>query len=155
MATLTIIACGQIKESFLRQAVAEFEKRLSRYTDIQIVEVPDAPDAIPEPVALEKEAIAIRSKLPNKGFVIALDIKGKTVTSEQFADVLERGFSEGQSSLIFIIGGSRGLSPSILQHANLRLSLSALTFPHQLTRLILLEQCYRGFRILRGEPYHK
>ncbi|HHT44866.1 MAG TPA: 23S rRNA (pseudouridine(1915)-N(3))-methyltransferase RlmH [Fastidiosipila sp.] len=155
MATLTIIACGQIKETFLRQAIAEYEKRLSRYANVQILEVPDAPDSLPEAVALEKEAVAIEGKLPGKGFVIALDIRGKTVTSEQFAEILDSGFERGQASLVFIIGGSRGLAPAILQKSDLRLSLSALTFPHQLARLILLEQCYRGFRILRDEPYHK
>lgn len=155
MATLSVVACGHIKEAFLKDAIEEFTKRLRRYVEVKIIEVPDAPDSTPEAVALEQEATSMRAKLPAKGYVIALDIRGKTADSEQFAKIVEDGFTRGQASLVFLIGGSRGLSASLLKQTDLRLSLSALTFPHQLTRLILLEQCYRAFRILRGEPYHK
>ncbi|HHU12273.1 MAG TPA: 23S rRNA (pseudouridine(1915)-N(3))-methyltransferase RlmH [Clostridiaceae bacterium] len=155
MSTLQIIACGQIKEPYLRDGIAEFKKRLSRYTRVDITEVPDGSDSLPLDVQLDREGADIVAKLPPRAFIIALDIRGKTVDSEGFAELVERGFETGDATLCFIIGGSRGLAPAVLSRADLRLSLSSLTFPHQLTRLILLEQCYRAFRINRGEPYHK
>lgn len=155
MSTLAIIASGQIKETYLKKGIEEYVKRLTRYTTVAITEVPDGSDSLPPDVQLSREAADILARVPQRAFVIALDIRGKTVDSEGFADLIRRGFEAGDAKLCFIIGGSRGLAPSVLARADLRLSMSALTFPHQLARLILLEQCYRAFRIIRGEPYHK
>lgn len=155
MATLQIIACGQLKERYLRDGIAEYVKRLGRYVDTEIMEVADAPDTGALAVQLAKEGDLILAKIPAKTFVIALEIEGKMVDSEQFAAVIERGLEQGGASLTFVIGGSRGLDRRVLARADLRLSFSQMTFPHQLMRLILLEQIYRAFRILRGEPYHK
>lgn len=155
MPTLLVIACGGIKEAYVRDGIADYGRRLSRYAQVDIVEVSDVPDSYGKTVQLEREAAALLQKIPPRAYVIALDMKGTSVDTERFAAVLEHGFRAGDATVCFVIGGSNGLARSVLERADLRLSFSALTFPHQLMRLILLEQCYRAFKINRGEPYHK
>lgn len=157
---ITIIGVGKIKEKYLVKAVDEYKKRLGRYCKLAIVEVPDvkAPESLSDK---EKEQVKITeganilSHLKEGMYVIALDIKGQMLTSEELAARIDKLGIHGHSHLAFIIGGSLGLSEEVLQRADFRLSFSPMTFPHQLMRLILLEQIYRSFKINRGEPYHK
>ena len=157
---ITIFCVGKVKERFYREAIAEFEKRLSRYCTLKIVEVADektpqdASDAIEEKI-LEKEGKRLLSSFPEHIYLIALDLRGKSYTSEKFASHMSRLFVQGNSSIGFVIGGSLGLSGEVLARANEKISFSEMTFPHQLMRVILLEQVYRSFRINHGEPYHK
>lgn len=157
---ITILAVGKIKESFYREALAEYQKRLSRYCRLEIVEVADEPapeKASPaqEDAIREKEAQRILKRLRDNSFVITLEIAGKKYDSEKFAKKLENLALSGKSQLVFIIGGSLGLHSSVSARADLSLSFSDMTFPHQLMRVILLEQIYRSYRIIAGEPYHK
>ncbi len=157
---ITILAVGKIKESFYREALAEYQKRLSRYCRLEIVEVADEPapeKASPaqEDAIREKEAQRILKRLRDNSFVITLEIAGKKYDSEKFAKKLENLALSGKSQLVFIIGGSLGLHSSVSAWADLSLSFSDMTFPHQLMRVILTEQIYRAFRIISGEPYHK
>jgi 23S rRNA (pseudouridine1915-N3)-methyltransferase len=157
---INIIAVGKLKEKYWTQAVAEYTKRLSAYAKLRIVEVVDepTPDTLSpaeEEAIKEKEATRILAQIKERDYVVALAIEGKTFTSEQWAKEMERLTTMGYSSFAFVIGGSLGLHPSVLSRANLKLSFSSFTFPHQMVRVILLEQLYRGFRIMRGEPYHK
>ncbi|MCI8738435.1 MAG: 23S rRNA (pseudouridine(1915)-N(3))-methyltransferase RlmH [Lachnospiraceae bacterium] len=157
---ITILAVGKIKESFYREALAEYQKRLSRYCRLEIVEVADEPapeKASPaqEDAIREKEAQRILKRLRDNSFVITLEIAGKKYDSEKFAKKLENLALSGKSQLVFIIGGSLGLHSSVSARADLSLSFSDMTFPHQLMRVILTEQIYRAFRIISGEPYHK
>ena len=157
---ITIFCVGKVKERFYREAIAEFKKRLSRYCTLKIVEVADektpqdASDAIEEKI-LEKEGKRLLSSFPEHIYLIALDLRGKSYTSEKFASHMSRLFVQGNSSIGFVIGGSLGLSGEVLARANEKISFSEMTFPHQLMRVILLEQVYRSFRINHGEPYHK
>lgn len=157
---IDIICVGKIKEAFYRDAVAEYAKRLSAYCDFRIIEVADEP--APEGVsAAESEKIKGRegeriiSKLSDSAYVITLEIGGKPLSSEGFAEKLSGLMTGGVSHIQFVIGGSLGLSPKVSSRAGFRLSFSAMTFPHQLMRVILSEQIYRAFRIMRSEPYHK
>lgn len=157
---ITIIAAGKIRESFYRDAIAEYEKRLGRYCHLEIVEVADEP--APEnvsPAQAEavkgKEAERILKRLRDNSYVITLEITGKKYSSEEFAKKLDALGVMGKSQLVFIIGGSLGLHASVSKRADLKLSFSDMTFPHQLMRVILAEQIYRAFRIINGEPYHK
>lgn len=157
---ITILCVGKIKEKFYRDAIAEFEKRLGRYCRLEILEVADeqtpegASPALEEQIR-EKEGARILSKIREGQFVCTLEIQGKKMTSEQFASFLEQTAMEEKGQIIFVIGGSLGLSKSVRQRSDLAVSFSDMTFPHQLMRVILCEQIYRGFRISRGEPYHK
>ena len=157
---IDIIAVGKLKEQYLRNAVEEYTKRLSWYCTLSVFEVKDemAP-ADPSPGEREKilqaEGARISKYIKEGSYIIALDIKGEQIDSEAFAGRLQDLMLKGNSRLIFIIGGSLGLHPSILTSANWRLSFSKMTFPHQLMRVILCEQLYRSFTILKGEPYHK
>lgn len=157
---ITILCVGKIKEKFYRDAIAEFEKRLGRYCRLEILEVADeqtpegASPALEEQIR-EKEGARILSKIREGQFVCTLEIQGKKMTSEQFAAFLEQTAMEEKGQIIFVIGGSLGLSKSVRQRSDLAVSFSDMTFPHQLMRVILCEQIYRGFRISRGEPYHK
>lgn len=157
---ITIIAVGKIKEAFYREAADEYQKRLGRYCRLKIVEVADEP--APEKVSglqkesiLQKEAERILKQIQDNSFVIALEIAGKKYDSEGFAESLKNLGLAGKSRITFVIGGSLGLHRSISGRADETLSFSDMTFPHQLMRVILLEQLYRGFRIINGEPYHK
>lgn len=157
---ITIICVGKIKESFYREAAAEYQKRLGRYCHLEIVEVAD--EAAPERISelqknsiLEKEAERILKQVKDGSYVITLEISGKKHDSVSFADKIDQLGLTGKSQLVFIIGGSFGLHKSVSERADYKLSFSDMTFPHQLMRVILLEQIYRAFRIIHKEPYHK
>lgn len=157
---ITILCVGKIKERFLREAIAEYQKRLSRYVKMDIVEVPD--EKTPEH-ASEKEEMQIRDRegerlirhIRKDDYVVALAIEGRQPDSLEFAKKIHTWGVSGQGNVVFVIGGSLGLSEKILKRADEKLSFSKMTFPHQLMRVILLEQVYRGYRIIKGEPYHK
>jgi 23S rRNA (pseudouridine1915-N3)-methyltransferase len=157
---IRVIAVGKIKEKFLQQGIAEYEKRLRPYVKLQVVELAEEKRPQPaspaiESAAMEREGKRILAAIPEGSFIIALDGKGQSWSSEELAVSFgERELSE-QNQLVFVIGGDLGLSPAIIARSNLRLSLSPMTFTHPMARLLLLEQVYRAFRILRGEPYHK
>ena len=157
---ITIIAVGKIKEKFYKDAIAEYEKRLSKYCKLEIKEVPDektpdhASDVVNQQI-LEKEGERIRNFIPKDSYVIALAIEGKKYDSVGFSKMIQDAGIRGISSITFIIGGSLGIMEEIKQSASAKISFSDMTFPYQLMRVILLEQIYRGFRIIAGEPYHK
>jgi 23S rRNA (pseudouridine1915-N3)-methyltransferase len=157
---INLVTVGKLKEKYWLQAVAEYEKRLGAYAKVRIVEVadeatPDQASDAQEEAIKAKEAARILAQIRERDFVIALAIDGQAYTSEAWATQMERIVGQGFSTLVFVIGGSLGLHRSVLERANLKLSFSQFTFQHQLMRVILLEQIYRGFRIWRGEPYHK
>ena len=157
---IIVIAVGKIKEKFYVQAIAEYTKRLSRYCNLTTIEVPDekAPENLSNADMLNiinKEGKKIIARIPPGATVITLEIEGKQMTSVDFSKEIESFALKGQSQLCFIIGGSLGLSQEIKNISQLKLSFSKMTFPHQLFRVMLLEQIYRGFRILKNEPYHK
>lgn len=157
---LTIISVGKLKEKYLKEGINEYLKRLSKYAKVEIIEVPDekAPENLSqreEENIKDKEGQNILKHIKENMFVVALDIQGKHLSSEEFAQFLSQRAIEGKSSIAFIIGGSIGLSKGVLNRADFKLSFSKMTFPHQLMRLILLEQIYRAYRIISGEPYHK
>lgn len=155
------IACvGKIKEKFYRDALSEYEKRLSRYCKLEFLEVADekTPDGANEAIEvqiMEKEARRLLGKIQEDAFVCTLEIEGKRLTSQGFAQWMEGMMIKGKSHIVFVIGGSLGLHESVRRRADMALSFSDMTFPHQLMRVILVEQIYRGFRIMHGEPYHK
>lgn len=157
---ITIVTVGKIKETYWQDAILEYVKRLSRYTKVQIVEV--AEEKAKEPLSdaeiqqvIAKEGERILRQLPDNSYSIALAIEGKKLSSPALAQNLHDLATYGESHITFIIGGSYGLSPQVLQKAQYHLSFSAFTFPHQLMRVVLLEQVYRAFKINRGEAYHK
>lgn len=157
---IDIIAVGKLKEKYLKSGMEEYLKRMQSYAKVKVLEVPDEKTlegGSPREVEIiqEKESLGILKKIPEGAQVIVLDIKGKFLSSEELAEAFEEYSIRGKSHWVFIIGGSVGLSKSILERADLRLSFSKMTFPHQLMRLILVEQIYRGFKILKKEPYHK
>jgi len=157
---ISIIAVGKLKEKYLKQGIDEYLKRLTAYAKVEIIEVPDekAPEILSETEmeqVKQKEGERILAKISQDTHVIALAIGGKMKTSEELADGLDKLATYGKSKIAFVIGGSLGLSSEVLQRANESLSFSKMTFPHQLMRLVLVEQVYRAFRIIRGEPYHK
>jgi len=157
---ITVITVGKIKEKYFTDAIAEYSKRLSRYCKLEIVQVQDekTPDRAPEAINLqikEKEGKRILDHVKEDAYVIALVIQGKELSSEQLAKKIADLTLQGHSHLVFIIGGSLGLSDEVIGRADYKLSFSPMTFPHQLMRVILLEQIYRAFRINTGEPYHK
>jgi 23S rRNA (pseudouridine1915-N3)-methyltransferase len=157
---IRIIAVGRIKEKFLLEGIAEYEKRIRPYARVQIVELPEqkrpvtASPAV-ETAARETEGERILAAIPEGFTVIALDVKGQSRSSEELAALFRERELSAKNHLAFIIGGDLGLSPAVLSASSLRLSLSPMTFTHPMARLLLLEQIYRAFRILRGEPYHK
>ncbi|MEI3613554.1 23S rRNA (pseudouridine(1915)-N(3))-methyltransferase RlmH [Pseudogracilibacillus sp. SO30301A] len=155
-----IITVGKVREKYIKLGIQEFEKRLSSYCKLTFSELMDeqAPEQLNEKELLsvkKKEGERILNKIKQDHYVIALDIKGVSWSSEQFSKELENLSFQGKNQVTFIIGGSNGLSEEVLRRANLKLSFSKMTFPHQLMKLILLEQVYRAFKIQRGEPYHK
>lgn len=157
---IDIIAVGKIREKYIQEGVSEYAKRLSRYCKLNIVEVPDekAPenlsDAQKEQVK-QLEGERIRAKIKKGSFVIVTDINGEQMSSEQLASKLNELILSGKNDITIVIGGSLGLCDELVKNADMRLSFSKLTFPHQLFRLILLEQLYRCFKIIHAEPYHK
>ena len=157
---ITVIAVGKIKEKFFSEAIAEYQKRLSRYCKLEIVQVadektPDKASDLQNEQIEKKEGERIFAHIKDGAYVIALAINGKMLSSEQLSAELERLGNQGQSQIVMIIGGSLGLSKEVLDRADYKLSFSPMTFPHQLMRVVLLEQVYRGFKIMAGEPYHK
>ena len=157
---ITIISVGKIKEKYLKDAIAEYAKRLGKYCRLEIIEVADekTPDQASETVEegiRAKEAERILKNIKDDMYVITLEIQGKMLTSEELADKIETLGIQGKSSIAFVIGGSIGLGKAVLDRSDFALSFSRMTFPHQLMRVILLEQIYRGYRIINGEPYHK
>lgn len=157
---ITILAVGKIKEKYFTGAVEEYAKRLGRYCRLEIIEVadektPDRAGRKEEELIRRREGERLKKYMREDAYVIALAIEGTQTTSEGFADKLNRLGLQGKSHILFVIGGSIGLDGEILGMADEQLSFSAMTFPHQLMRVVLLEQIYRGFRIIHGEPYHK
>jgi 23S rRNA (pseudouridine1915-N3)-methyltransferase len=157
---ITLVTVGKIKEKYFRDAVSEYSKRLSRYCKLDIVEVadektPDNASDAAETQIKQKEADRVLKYVRDDAYCIALAIDGKKYNSVDFAEHIEKLAVMGRSSLVFVIGGSLGLHESVLRRADERLSFSDMTFPHQLMRVILLEQIYRGYRIINREPYHK
>ncbi|MBQ1352070.1 MAG: 23S rRNA (pseudouridine(1915)-N(3))-methyltransferase RlmH [Oscillospiraceae bacterium] len=159
MWNIRVLCVGKLKETFYAQAVQEYQKRLGSFCKLEIKEfaeerLPDNPTATQIQLALEKEAQRLLPDL-GKGVVIALCIEGKLFSSEALAHQMEVLALHGQSRLTFVIGGSYGLAPIVKQQAQLKLSMSLMTFPHHMARVMLLEQLYRGFQILKGTKYHK
>ena len=160
MQKVTILCVGKLKEKFYTDAAAEYVKRLSRFCKLEIIELnedrlPDDPSQAQIDAALAKEADAIRAKLPSSATIIAMCVEGKTMSSEALAQLMATTASQGQSHLVFLIGGSFGMHPSVKALAAHRLSMSPMTFPHHLARVMLLEQIYRGYQINAGSRYHK
>ncbi|MCD8161123.1 MAG: 23S rRNA (pseudouridine(1915)-N(3))-methyltransferase RlmH [Clostridiales bacterium] len=160
MLNITVICVGKLKERFYQDAVEEYRKRLTGLCRLELAELPEV--RLPEhpapaqiDAALKKEGAAIRARLPKRTTVIALCVEGKEMSSEALAETLSELAVSGQSSLSFLIGDSYGLDASLKKEAALRLSMSPMTFPHHLARVMLLEQLYRAFQINRGSEYHK
>lgn len=157
---ITLVAVGKIKEKFFEDAISEYRKRLSRYCKMEIIQVADekTPDGAGEALESQikdKEGERILASIKDGSYVIALAIEGKMMNSEELAAKIENLGISGTSQIVFVIGGSLGLSSKVMARADFSLSFSRMTFPHQLMRVILLEQVYRSYRIIQGEPYHK
>ena len=157
---ITIVTVGKIKEKYLRDAIAEYTKRLSKYCKLEIVEVADEKTSDNASAAIEdgirqKEGERILKNIADDAFVITLEIEGKLLDSVEFSKKMEQLAVQGKSHICFVIGGSIGLGQEVLKRSNYALSFSKMTFPHQLMRVILLEQIYRAYRIQMKEPYHK
>lgn len=153
---IKIICIGKLKEKYWKDAEAEYLKRLSSYAKVEVIELKESrTDDIAEEGAAILNALGISGSGVKKDYVITLEIKGKEFTSEKLAEKIESLGLEGKSNIAFVIGGSNGLSEEVSAVADLKLSFSRLTFPHQMMRVILLEQIYRSFKIIRNEKYHK
>ena len=157
---ISILTVGKVKEKFYVQAIDEFVKRLSRYCKLEIIEVadektPDGASPVVEDGIREKEGQRLEKYIRDDAYVIALAIDGKMLSSEELSEKIDKLGIGGESHIQFIIGGSLGMWPKLLERADFKLSFSKMTFPHQLMRVILLEQIYRAFRIAKNEPYHK
>ncbi len=160
MLTVNLICIGKLKETYWREACAEYQKRLSAFCRLQIIELgevrsPDQPSAAQIAQVIEREGELILSKLPGGGAVLPMCIEGKELSSEALSEFLQEVPLQGKSAVSFIIGGSFGLSDAVKAHGDLRLSMSRMTFPHQLARVMLLEQIYRAFQIANHSKYHK
>ncbi|MBC8632029.1 23S rRNA (pseudouridine(1915)-N(3))-methyltransferase RlmH [Paraclostridium tenue] len=157
---ITVISVGKLKEKYLKLGIEEFSKRLSKYCKLDMIELDDekCPENLSDKdmeIVKNKEGNKILSKIKNNSYVIALAIDGKNLSSEELASTISNLAVRGNSHITFVIGGSLGLSSEVLKRADYKLSFSKMTFPHQLMKLILLEQVYRAFRINNNEPYHK
>lgn len=157
---ITLVTVGKIKEKFFTDAIDEYKKRLSRYCKLEIIQVadektPDRASEADERQIKEREGERILAQIRDGAYVIALAIEGQMLSSEKLAEKIDRLGIEGKSQIVFIIGGSLGLSEAVMRRADYALSFSKMTFPHQLMRVVLLEQIYRSYRIISGEPYHK
>jgi 23S rRNA (pseudouridine1915-N3)-methyltransferase len=152
---LTIVAVGRLKERFWREAADEYLKRLKPYADVRVVEIADRDSGRNAPRALADEGTDVLRAIPAAAYVVALDSAGQQLSSEGFSASIDDLALHGSSHLVFLIGGSVGMSAEVLARADARLSLGLMTLPHNLARVVLLEQLYRAFRISRGEPYHK
>ena len=157
---IKLVTVGKLKEKYLKDGIAEYSKRISRFATVEMIELADektpdrASDSENEKI-LNLEGNRILTKIGDREFVVVLAIEGKTLSSEEFSKQLEQASINGYSTLTFVIGGSLGLSPQVKNRANLSLSFGRLTLPHQLMRLVLVEQIYRAFTIQQGSPYHK
>ncbi|EHG11316.1 Ribosomal RNA large subunit methyltransferase H [Streptococcus intermedius] len=157
---IKLVTVGKLKEKYLKDGISEYTKRLNRFTKFDIIELPDekTPDKasyLENQQILDKEGARILSKLADKEFVIVLAIEGQQFPSEKFSKILSDITIRGISDITFVIGGSLGLSTAVKKRANLLMSFGKLTLPHQLMRLVLVEQIYRAFMIQQGSPYHK
>ena len=157
---IKIVTVGKLKEKYLKDGIAEYSKRLSRFANLEMIELadektPDRASNSENQKILEIEGTRILSKIADRDFVIVLAIEGKSLSSEEFSKQLEQAPINGFSTLTFVIGGSLGISPQVKKRANLSISFGRLTLPHQLMRLVLVEQIYRAFTIQQGSPYHK
>ena len=157
---ITVLTVGKIKEKYLRDAIAEYTKRLGRYCKLEIIEVadektPDNASENAEEMIRQKEAERLLKYIREDAYLITLEIGGKQLTSEEFSEKIEKLGIQRTSHIIFVIGGSIRIGKAVLEKSDYALSFSKMTFPHQLMRVILLEQIYRGYRIMSGEPYHK
>ncbi len=157
---ITIISVGKLKEKYLKAGIAEYLKRMKSYANVKIIEVSDEPagnnlSAKEIEQVKEIEGQKIIEKIPERSEVIALDLRGKQLSSEEFAEHIDETMTYGSSHIVYIIGGSHGLSNEVLKQTQLKISFGKLTYPHQLMRLVLVEQIYRAFKILNNEPYHK
>ena len=157
---ISIICVGKLKEKYWQMAITEYLKRLSRYANVEIIEVADekAPENMSdaqEQIVKDKEGERILKNIKDDMYVISLAIAGQRYSSEGFADFINNQMINSVSSIAFIIGGSLGISQNVMKRADISISFSKMTFPHQMMRVILLEQIYRGFRIIKNEPYHK
>lgn len=157
---IRLITVGKIKEKYIQDGIKEYSKRLSRYCSLEIIEIEDekAPENLSDKeidIVKQKEGERILLKIPQGSFVISLVIEGNQLSSEELAERIDTLMVDGISDISFIIGGSLGLSNEVISRSNFKLSFSKMTFPHQLMRMILLEQVYRAWRIMKGEPYHK
>ncbi|SFR75309.1 23S rRNA (pseudouridine(1915)-N(3))-methyltransferase RlmH [Anaeromicropila populeti] len=157
---ISVLCVGKIKEKYFAQGIGEYEKRLSRYCKLDIIEVadektPDQASLAEEALIKKKEGERLAKYIKDDSYVIALAIEGQQMDSVEFSKAIEQLGIHGVSHIVFVIGGSLGLDMDILKRADKKLSFSKMTFPHQMMRMILLEQVYRGYRIMKGEPYHK
>ena len=157
---IKIVTVGKLKEKYLKDGIAEYTKRISRFAKLEMIELadektPDNASELENQKILETEGARILSKVGERDFVVVLAIEGKTFSSEDFSKQLEQASIKGYSTLTFIIGGSLGLAPIVKNRANLSVSFGRLTLPHKLMRLVLVEQIYRAFTIQQGSPYHK
>ncbi len=157
---ITVIGVGRLKEKYWQAAIDEYSKRLSKYVKLDIIEVPDekAPEnlsAAEEEIVKKNEGERILKNIKDGAYVIALAINGKMLSSEELSEFLNERMVRGAGHIVFVIGGSLGLSPEVLDRADYKLSFSKMTFPHQMMRVILLEQFYRAVKIMKNEPYHK
>ncbi|MBP5655742.1 MAG: 23S rRNA (pseudouridine(1915)-N(3))-methyltransferase RlmH [Clostridiales bacterium] len=152
---IRIIAPGKIKEKWLKDGIAEYIKRLSGYAEVEITEVPDSPDSIPEAEGIRREGEQILSKISDKDIVWVMDLHGKEVTSEELSEYLINDIERGGAKITIVIGGSCGISDEVRKRSQRKIKFGDITLTHQMTRLILMEQLYRAFKIARGEKYHK
>ena len=157
---IKVVTVGKLKEKYLKDGIAEYTKRILRFAKLEMIELadektPDKASELENQKILETEGARILSKVGERDFVVVLAIEGKTLSSEEFSKQLEQASIKGYSTLTFIIGGSLGLAPVVKNRANLSVSFGRLTLPHQLMRLVLIEQIYRAFTIQQGSPYHK
>ncbi len=157
---IKIITVGKLKEKYLKMGIAEYTKRLGAYCKMELIEVADekAPEKLSEAEMIqvkEKEGERILAKISDQAYVFALAIEGDQRTSEKFSKEIEQLGIQGKSNIVFVIGGSLGLSKAVMKRSNTKISFGKMTLPHQLMRLVLIEQIYRSFRIMKNEPYHK
>ncbi len=150
MKKVRLVCAGKIKEKFIADGIEHYAKRLSRFCDFRVEEVPDFPD---DETAIEKESAALNKKI--SGYAILFDINGENVSSEKLSEIIDKAYADGNDTVSFIIGGSRGVSDEMKRSANKKVSFGKVTFPHRLMRLIATEQIYRAFTITGGLPYHK
>ena len=160
MINITLITVGKIKEKYFTDAIAEYSKRLGRYCKLNIIELkdeptPDNPSENERQQVLKKEGARILEKIPKSCYVVPLCIEGKQKTSEELSDFIQKTATDGYNEIVFIIGGSMGICDEVKNKADFKLSFSKMTFPHQLMRVVLLEQIYRAFNIADGGKYHK